>query len=93
MTMEGGKNKLFVGNIPFKMSKDELYDLFAQAGAVLSVQIPTDRGTGRPHGFSFIEMEEAVSIEKAVQMFNGYSVEGRELVVNPARPREPRPQW
>jgi RNA recognition motif-containing protein len=60
---------------------------------VVSVHIPTDRETGRPRGFGFVEMEEAESIDKAVQMFNGYSVEGRALVVNQARPRESRPQY
>jgi RNA recognition motif-containing protein len=91
--MEDDGNRLFVGNMPFRMSKDELYDLFAQTGAVVSVHIPTDRETGRPRGFGFVEMEEAESIDKAVQMFNGYSVEGRALVVNQARPRESRPQY
>jgi RNA recognition motif-containing protein len=91
--MEDDGNRLFVGNMPFRMSKDELYDLFAQAGAVVSVHLPTDRETGRPRGFGFVEMEEAESIDKAVQMFNGYSVEGRALVVNQARPREARPQY
>jgi RNA recognition motif-containing protein len=91
--MEDGGNRLFVGNMPFRMTKDELYDLFAQAGAVISVHIPTDRETGRPRGFGFVEMEEPTAIDQAVQMFNGYSVDGRALVVNQARPREARPQF
>ena len=93
MTMEDSANRLFVGNMPFRMTKDELYDLFAQAGAVISVHIPTDRETGRPRGFGFVEMEEPTAIDQAVQMFNGYSVDGRALVVNQARPREARPQF
>jgi len=91
--MEDSGNRLFVGNMPFRMTRDELYDLFAQAGAVTSVHIPTDRETGRPRGFGFVEMEEPASVDQAVQMFNGYSVSGRALVVNQARPREPRPQY
>lgn len=83
-------NRLFVGNIPFRMTQDELYDLFAQAGGVASVHIPTDRETGRPRGFGFVQMDDEVGKDQAVQMFNGYSVSGRALVVNEARPREPR---
>jgi cold-inducible RNA-binding protein len=88
--MEESNNRLFVGNMPFRMGRDELEDLFAQAGTVISVHIPTDRETGRPRGFGFVEMEDPEEMEKAVQMFNGYSVEGRGLVVNQARPREQR---
>ena len=93
VTMEDSGNRLFVGNMPFRMTRDELYDLFAQAGAVASVHIPTDRETGRPRGFGFVEMEDPTSVDQAVQMFNGYSVSGRALVVNQARPREARPQY
>ena len=89
MTTDSG-NRLFVGNLPFKMTRDELFDLFAQAGAVVSVHIPTDRETGRPRGFGFVEMEDEGSLDQAIQMFNGYSVDGRALVVNQARPREER---
>ena len=93
MTTQDSGNRLFVGNMPFRMTKDELYDLFAQAGAVVSVHIPTDRETGRPRGFGFVEMEEPTAIDQAVQMFDGYTVENRALVVNQARPRESRPQY
>jgi len=93
VTMEDSGNRLFVGNMPFRMTRDELYDLFAQAGAVVSVHIPTDRESGRPRGFGFVEMEDPAAIDQAVQMFNGYSVGGRALVVNQARPRESRPQY
>lgn len=88
--MAEDSNRLFVGNIPFRMTQDELHDLFSQAGAVVSVHIPTDRETGRPRGFGFVQMEDDTSKDQAVQMFNGYSVSGRALVVNEARPREPR---
>ncbi|MEX2598971.1 MAG: RNA-binding protein [Dehalococcoidia bacterium] len=89
MTTDSG-NRLFVGNLPFRMTREELFDLFAQAGSVVSVHLPTDRETGRPRGFGFVEMEDPTSLEQAIQMFNGYSVEGRALVVNEARPREER---
>ncbi len=90
MTMEDSGNRLFVGNLPFRMTRDELYDLFAQAGNVVSVHIPTDREPGRPSGFGFVEMEDHGALEQAIQMFNEHTVEGRALVVNQARPREPR---
>ena len=83
-------NRLFVGNMPFRMTQDELHDLFAQAGGVASVHVPTDRETGRPRGFGFVEMDDPTSKDQAIQMFNGYSVSGRSLVVNEARPREQR---
>ena len=82
--------RLFVGNLPFRTSREELEELFAQAGTVVSVHIPTDRETGRPRGFGFVEMQEASELERAVSMFNGYSMEGRALVVNQARPRQDR---
>ncbi len=88
--MAGETNRLFVGNMPFRMTQDDMRGLFEQAGPVVSVHIPTDRETGRPRGFGFVEMENAGDKDKAVQMFNGYSVEGRALVVNEARPREQR---
>ena len=91
--MEDNGNRLFVGNMPFRMTREELEDLFAQAGQVRSVHIPTDRETGRPRGFGFVEMEDPTSLEQAIQMFNGYSVSGRALVVNQARPREARAQY
>ena len=57
------------------------------------MHIPTDRETGRPRGFGFVEMEDVGSMEQAISMFNGYSVSGRALVVNQARPRESRPRF
>lgn len=88
--MDDTNNRLFVGNLPFRMSREELEDLFGQAGSVISVHIPTDRETGRPRGFGFVQMQDAEEIERAVNMFNGYSVDGRALVVNQARPRQER---
>ena len=91
--MDDNGNRLFVGNMPFRMTREELEDLFAQAGPVASVHIPTDRETGRPRGFGFVEMEDPTALVQAIQMFNGYSVSGRALVVNQARPREARSQY
>ncbi len=81
-------NKLFVGNISFKMSEDELRNLFAESGKVLSVAIPTDRDTGRKRGFAFVEMENQEEAQTAIDALNGKTVDGREIVVNPSRPRE-----
>ena len=81
--------KLYVGNLPFQTTEDDLSDLFGQVGAVESVRIITDRDTGRSRGFGFIEMgdEEA---EKAINEFNGKDMEGRPLTVNEARPQVDR---
>lgn len=88
--MQESNFRLFVGNIPFRMSREEIQALFQQAGNVVSVHVPTDRETGRPRGFGFVEMESATGLQQAIQMFNGYAVSGRQLVVNQARPREDR---
>lgn len=81
-------NKLFVGNISFKMSESDLLDLFSQSGKVLSVAIPTDRDTGRKRGFAFVEMENDHDAQAAIDAFNGKTIQGREIVVNPSRPKE-----
>ena len=88
--MEETNTRLFVGNLPFRASREELEELFAQAGTVVSVHIPTDRETGRPRGFGFVEMGDLSELERAVALFNGYSMDGRALVVNQARPRQER---
>ena len=81
-------NKLFVGNISFKMSENDLLDLFSQAGKVLSVAIPTDRDTGRKRGFAFVEMESDDDAQAAISALNGKTIQGREIIVNPSRPKE-----
>jgi cold-inducible RNA-binding protein len=88
--MAGNESTLFVGNLPFRASPAELNELFSQAGSVVSVHIPTDRETGRSRGFGFIEMDASDEMEQAISMFNGYSLDGRALVVNQARAREER---
>ena len=81
--------KLYVGNLPFQTTEDDLDSLFGQVGSVESVRIITDRDTGRSRGFGFVEMgdEEA---DKAIEQLNGTELEGRALTVNEARPQSPR---
>jgi RNA recognition motif-containing protein len=84
--------KLYVGNLPYSARDDSLQELFSQAGNVVSANVITDRESGRSKGFGFVEMSSSEEAEKAIQMFNGYSFEGRDLRVNIARPREERPR-
>ena len=84
--------KLYVGNLPFSARDDSLQELFAQAGNVVSATVITDRESGRSKGFGFVEMGSPEEAEKAIQMFNGYSFDGRDLRVSVARPREDRPR-
>src|SRR5208337_2044080 len=83
--------KLFVGNLTFTATENDLQDHFAQAGVVVSVNIMQDRMTGRSRGFAFIEMGSKEDAEKAIQMFHAKDFQGRPLTVNEARPREERP--
>lgn len=82
--------KLFVGNVPYNITEDELKTAFSEAGEVESVAIITDKMTGRPRGFVFVEMATEEGAQKAVEMMNGKEVAGRALNVNEARPREDR---
>ena len=82
--------KLYVGNLSFQTSSDELQQLFAQAGTVESATVVEDRDTGRSRGFGFVEMASKEEGEKAIQQFNGTDLNGRNLTVNEARPREDR---
>lgn len=79
--------KLYVGNLPFRMSDDDLYAYFAQAGAVESASVITDRDTGRSRGFGFVEMTNSDEAANAIELFNGKEFDGRNLTVNEARPR------
>ena len=83
--------KLFVGGIPYRATDEELKQLFAQAGEVVSVFIPMDRETQRPRGFAFVEMADEAAAEKAISMFDGSEMGGRKIAVNMARPMEERP--
>lgn len=80
-------NKLFVGNLSFKLSDSELEELFAQHGTVLSCSVPTDRDTGRKRGFAFIEMSTQAEAEAAIKALNGFEVDGRQLAVSISQPK------
>jgi len=82
--------KLYVGNLPYSTTEQALKDLFGTAGSVISASIIMDRETGRSKGFAFVEMDNDSEAEKAIQMFNGYSLDRRELRVSVARPKEER---
>lgn len=82
--------KLYVGNLAFQTSSDELQQLFAQAGTVESASVVEDRETGRSRGFGFVEMASKEEGEAAITQFNGKEFNGRNLTVNEARPREDR---
>jgi cold-inducible RNA-binding protein len=82
--------KLYVGNLSFSTSSEELKELFAQAGSVESATVVEDRDTGRSRGFGFVEMASKEEGEKAIEQFNGTEMNGRSLTVNEARPREDR---
>ncbi len=78
--------KIYVGNLPFSATESELRDLFAQHGTVESVALPTDRDTGRPRGFGFVEMPQGEAT-KAIEALNGFTMGGRQLRVNEAQDR------
>ena len=79
--------KLYVGNLPQNMSESDLKELFSEAGQVASAKIITDRQTGQPRGFGFVEMETKLDGTKAISMLNGREVDGKTLAVNEARPQ------
>ena len=81
--------RLYVGNLPYKCTDDELRTLFSQAGAVANVQVMRDTATGRARGFGFVEMATDEGAQKAIADFNQYQLDGRALVVNEAKPRTP----
>ncbi len=83
---------IFVGNLAFKVSEEELKALFAQFGEVKSAKVIKDKFTGESRGFGFIEMASASEAEQAISNLNGMDLEGRKLRVNEANPREERPR-
>jgi len=85
-------NKLYVGNLPFDAGEEELQELFAAHGEVISAKVITDRETGRPRGFGFVEMARAEDAQKAIEGLDGKEFMGRALKVNIAQPRENRPR-
>ncbi|HEV8160700.1 MAG TPA: RNA-binding protein [Pyrinomonadaceae bacterium] len=80
--------KLYVGNLAFGVTSDDLHEHFAQAGTVESAKVVEDRDTGRSRGFGFVEMASSEEAMAAIEQFNGQDLDGRNLVVNEARPRE-----
>jgi len=82
--------RIFVGNLPFSATDDEIRTLFSEYGSVNSVHLVTDRETGRPRGFGFVEMEEGA--DEAIEALHQSQMGGRALNVNEARPRNDRPQ-
>lgn len=82
--------KIYVGNLAFSVTADDLRDVFGQHGTVTSAQIVSDRDTGRSRGFGFVEMSDGA--DAAIANLNGAELQGRTLTVNEARPREDRPR-
>jgi len=83
-------NKLFVGNLSFQTTENDLQDTFAAHGTVVEANLMMDRMTGRPRGFGFVTMSTPEEAQKAIEALNGKEVGGRALTVNVARPREER---
>jgi RNA recognition motif-containing protein len=81
---------IYVGNLPFSATEDEVQEVFAAFGQVTSVTLIKDKFTGQPRGFGFVEMPTEDEAQKAIQALNGKDFKNRSLVVNPARPREER---
>lgn len=84
--------KLYVGNLPYSYSDQDLKDLFAAYGNVVSATIISERETGRSKGFGFVELEDDAMAQKAIDEINGKDLEGRKAVVSVARPKEDRPR-
>jgi RNA recognition motif-containing protein len=81
---------IYVGNLPYSATEDEVRELFAAFGQVTTVTLITDKFSGQPRGFGFVEMQDDAEAEQAIQGLNGKEFGKRNLVVNPARPREER---
>ena len=81
---------IYVGNLAFQATEDDLKEVFAEYGTVSRVSLPTDRETGRKRGFAFVEMEDEAKEDAAIAELDGAEWLGRELKVNKAKPREPR---
>ena len=84
-------NKLYVGNLPYSVRDEDLQQSFSQFGAVTSAKVMMERDTGRSKGFGFVEMGSDAEAQAAINGMNGQSMGGRSVVVNEARPMEPRP--
>ena len=87
---ESAITRVFVGNLNFSSTSNDVEQLLAEAGPIREVFLPTDRATGRPRGFAFVEFETAEAAEAAIEKFDGHELDGRKLRVNPAEDRPPR---
>ena len=87
------ETKLYVGNLSYSITKEDLNDAFSPHGIVTDVHVVTDKVSGRPRGFAFVTMDSKEGAEAAIQALNGSQWEGRALTVNEARPRESRPAY
>jgi len=83
--------RLFIGNLPYTVTENDLQDHFAQAGAVVSAKIMLDRMTGKSRGFGFVEMSNEEEAKKAIELLHKQDFQGRPLTVDSAKPREDRP--
>lgn len=84
---------IYVGNISYQTTQDDLHAAFAVFGGIERVNVVTDRDTGQPRGFAFVEMTERAAAEKAIAQLNGTELNGRAINVNEAKPKAPRPRW
>ena len=82
--------KLYVGNLAYSTTREQIQELFSQAGEIAEITLITDRDTGRPKGFGFVEMATEEGAQDAIKRFNGFTLDNRPLTVNEARPREER---
>ncbi|KQP12920.1 RNA-binding protein [Pseudorhodoferax sp. Leaf265] len=84
-------NRLYVGNLPYSFRDDDMHQAFSAYGSIASAKVMMERDTGRSKGFGFVEMSSAAEAQAAIEGLHGQSIGGRALVVNEARPLEPRP--
>ncbi|MBI4786586.1 MAG: RNA-binding protein [Chloroflexi bacterium] len=84
------ESKLYVGNLSYNVTEEQLRELFSQAGTIKEIALIMDRDTQRPKGFGFVEMTTQVEAQKAIEMFNEHELNGRRMTVNMARPKEDR---
>jgi RNA recognition motif-containing protein len=88
--VEQEKNKLYVGNLSYGTNDESLGQLFAEFGEVVEAKVITDKFSGRSKGFGFVTMKDEETAKKAIEAVNGKEIEGRSIVVNVSRPKEPR---
>ncbi len=84
------ESKLYVGNLSYDSTENNLRELFTQAGEIQEISLITDKFTGQPKGFAFVQMVSQADAEKAIRMFNDQELDGRRIIVNLARPKEER---